>query len=128
MAPQLIALVDGDQIFLDLLSEWMRYEGYDTVCYLAIDHVLEVVAARQPDLIILDIGEGGAGLTALTELERDFEGQVPPIIAISAWTPETRAQWSRIDAWCQAFLQKPISLNLLVRRVHAIIGPPQEAA
>jgi DNA-binding response OmpR family regulator len=124
MGRQLIALVDGDKAFLEILNEWLQEDGYETVCCLERSEALDVIIVRQPGLVILDVGRYGKELTVLKQLRQELVTARLPIIAVSAWSPEMRAERARVEALAQIFLEKPISLNVLMHHVHALIGPP----
>jgi DNA-binding response OmpR family regulator len=118
MVMQKIVVVDDDQFILQLLSEYLRKEGYEVTSFLNGKELIPFVRSSSPDCMILDIMIPGIdGLTLLTEL-RSFTEM--PIIMISA-RGEENDRIQGLELGCSDFLSKPFNPRELVGRVKAML-------
>ncbi|MCB0174153.1 MAG: response regulator, partial [Anaerolineae bacterium] len=87
MSAPKILIIDDEQSIIDLVSAYLRPEGYDV--YSATDGPSGLQAARRvrPDLIVLDIMLPGLdGIQLLSQLRRESEVYV---MMLTAKTEET---------------------------------------
>lgn len=118
MVMQKIVVVDDDPFILQLLSEYLRKEGYEVTSFLNGKALIPFVRSSSPDCMILDIMIPGIdGLTLLTEL-RSFTEM--PIIMISA-RGEENDRIQGLELGCSDFLSKPFNPRELVGRVKAML-------
>lgn len=113
-----IVVVDDDLFILQLLSEYLRKEGYEVTSFSNGRTLVEHVRTEYPDCLILDIMMPGIdGLALLTELRTFTE---LPIIMISARGEESdRIQG--LELGCSDFLSKPFNPRELVGRVKSML-------
>ncbi|WP_340024191.1 response regulator transcription factor [Paenibacillus sp. FSL K6-1096] len=113
-----IVVVDDDLFILQLLSEYLRKEGYEVTSFSNGRTLVEHVRTEHPDCLILDIMMPGIdGLALLTELRTFTE---LPIIMISARGEESdRIQG--LELGCSDFLSKPFNPRELVGRVKSML-------
>lgn len=119
-----IVVVDDDLFILQLLSEYLRKEGYDVTSFSDGRTLSAHIRGERPDCLILDIMMPGIdGLTLLTELRTFTE---MPIIMISARGEESdRIQG--LELGCSDFLSKPFNPRELVGRVKAMLRLAQSS-
>jgi two-component system alkaline phosphatase synthesis response regulator PhoP len=127
-----ILVVDDEQSILDLVSAYLRREGYQV--FTAMDGPAGLQAARsfKPDLIVLDVMLPGMdGIELLTRLRRESEVYV---ILLTARSEETD-KIVGLAVGADDYLTKPFSPRELVARVKAVLrrqrgeaGPAETAA
>jgi CheY-like chemotaxis protein len=71
-AKRRILIVDDDPLLLTFLTEVISHAGYQTVTASSAEEALQVVAAGEPDLALLDITMPGmSGLELAARLKAD---------------------------------------------------------
>lgn len=118
MTPPKILIVDDEQSILNLVSAYLRPEGYEV--HTATDGPAGLKAARslKPDLIVLDIMLPGLdGIELLTQLRRESDAYV---IMLTAKTEETD-KIIGLSVGADDYLTKPFSPRELVARIKAAL-------
>jgi len=113
-----ILIVDDEPSILNLVTAYLRQEGYEY--YTAIDGLSGLKAARafKPDLIVLDIMLPGLdGLEVLTHLRRESNVYV---ILLTAKTEEMD-KIIGLSVGADDYLTKPFSPRELVARIKAAL-------
>jgi two-component system alkaline phosphatase synthesis response regulator PhoP len=113
-----ILVVDDEKSILDLVTAYLRQEGYDV--YTAMDGPAGLKAARafRPDLVILDIMLPGMdGLEVLTRLRRESDVYVIMLTARSEETDKIVG----LSVGADDYMTKPFSPRELVARVKAAL-------
>src|ERR1041385_7819656 len=88
LAPQLLIL-DDDQTFARTLSRLLRENGYDATALSNGDGLLEYLAIRPVDLLILDLSlPGRDGFALLESIRREPAHDDLPVMVLSAAPPE----------------------------------------
>lgn len=125
-----ILVVDDELGIRDLLSEILNDEGHNVEL---AENAAQARAARQrirPDLVLLDIWMPDTdGVTLLKEWAATGSLNMPVIMMSGHATIETAVEATKIGA--QAFLEKPITLQKLLKAVEAGLSrnaPPTAAA
>jgi two-component system alkaline phosphatase synthesis response regulator PhoP len=125
-----ILIIDDEQSIIDLVTAYLRPEGYQV--HAALDGPAGLKAARQlnPDLIVLDIMLPGMdGIELLTQLRRQSGVYV---IMLTAKTEETD-KIIGLSVGADDYLTKPFSPRELVARIKAALrryspsGPAAES-
>lgn len=112
-----IYIADDEQHIRELLSSFLRSEGFAVSAFATGDALLETFAAQPADLVILDIMMPGTdGLTVCTRLR---EKSRVPIIIVSARDSEID-RITGITLGSDDYLTKPFSPMELVARVKAL--------
>lgn len=127
MAKPLIAVVNDDTIFLELMHDLLTSEGYRTAIWKEGDTAYEMIKEHRPLLVILDIRmeRPDTGWMVLELLRLDPTTAHIPVIICSADTEQIRAKEAYLrDKRCD-ILEKPFLLEDLLAKVHAAIGPPE---
>jgi two-component system alkaline phosphatase synthesis response regulator PhoP len=115
---QKILVVDDEQSILNLVSAYLRPEGYEV--YTAADGPSGLKAARayKPDLVVLDIMLPGMdGIEVLTQLRRESDVYV---IMLTAKTEETD-KIVGLSVGADDYVTKPFSPRELVARIKAAL-------
>jgi two-component system alkaline phosphatase synthesis response regulator PhoP len=113
-----ILVVDDEQSILDLVTAYLRREGYEV--HTAMDGPAGLKAARafKPDLIVLDVMLPGMdGIELLTRLRRESDVYV---IMLTAKSEETDTIVG-LSVGADDYLTKPFSPRELVARVKAAL-------
>jgi two-component system alkaline phosphatase synthesis response regulator PhoP len=122
-------VIDDEQSILDLVSAYLRQEGYRVDTALDGPSGLKAARAHQPDLVVLDwMLPGMDGLELLTRLRRESDVYV---ILLTAKSEETDKVVG-LSVGADDYLTKPFSPRELVarvkaalRRLHSGVGPPE---
>jgi two-component system alkaline phosphatase synthesis response regulator PhoP len=125
-----ILIIDDEKNIIDLVTAYLRQEGYTV--HMAMDGPSGLKAARvfKPDLIVLDIMLPGMdGIELLTRLRRESDVYVIMLTARSEETDKIVG----LSVGADDYLTKPFSPRELVARVKAAlrrmrVGGPAEAA
>lgn len=118
MSSAKILVIDDEQSIIDLVTAYLRKEGYDV--YAAMDGPAGLKAARafKPDLIVLDVMLPGMdGIELLTWLRRESDVYVIMLTAKSEETDKIVG----LSVGADDYLTKPFSPRELVARVKAAL-------
>jgi two-component system alkaline phosphatase synthesis response regulator PhoP len=118
MADAKILVIDDEQSIVDLVTAYLRKEGYEV--HVALDGPAGLKAARslKPDLIVLDIMLPGLdGLDLLSRLRRESDVYVIMLTAKSEETDKIVG----LSVGADDYLTKPFSPRELVARVKAAL-------
>ena len=126
MSDQLIAVVNDDTLFLDLMNRLLVEEGYRTLLITEGSRAYGVLREERPDLIVLDVRlehpEGGWKVLELIRL--DPETADIPVIICSADSRFLREKGELLREKRCDVLEKPFELDDLLRLGGERIGPP----
>lgn len=122
-----ILVVDDEMGIRELLSEILGDEGHVVATAEDANAARELRLASTPDLVLLDIWMPDTdGVTLLKEWQRDGLLTMPVIMMSGHATIDTAVEATRIGA--MNFLEKPISLQKLLRTVQQGLNRGQEQA
>jgi DNA-binding response OmpR family regulator len=115
----IIVLIEDDPNIADLVDLYLRNDGYRVYQANSGEAGLELVAVRQPKLVILDVGLPGAldGLGVCRELRAHSD---VPIIMLTARDDEIDRVLG-LEMGADDYVTKPFSPRELVARVKAIL-------
>ena len=127
MAKPLIAVVNDDTIFLELMHDLLTQEGYRTAIWKEGDRAYEMIKEHRPLLVILDIRmeNPDTGWMVLELMRLDPQTARIPVIVCSADTQRIREKEAYLREKNCDVLEKPFLLDDLLAKVHAFIGPAQ---
>jgi DNA-binding response OmpR family regulator len=118
-----ILIVDDDQPIVDFITEALADEGYIVRSAFSVASALDAMAARLPDLIIMDLHmPGTTGEVFVRDLRRDGRADVP-VVLMTADSVSAKALEAEGIALC---LLKPFDLDDLLACVAKYIRPQQE--
>lgn len=122
-----ILVVDDEMGIRELLSEILGDEGHVVTTAEDANTARELRLASTPDLVLLDIWMPDTdGVTLLKEWQRDGLLTMPVIMMSGHATIDTAVEATRIGA--MNFLEKPISLQKLLRTVQQGLARGQDGA
>jgi two-component system response regulator CpxR len=128
MAKETILVADDDRVVVELLSVWLRANGF-TVKAAADGMQVIMTAHRTPAAaILLDIMmPGGTGFDVLKRLRSNVALSRIPVVAMSASTdPELPRKVRELGA--DAFLWKPVQQNEVVTTLRQVLEKRAESA
>lgn len=118
MRGEQILIVEDEQKVADLLSDYLRREGFKVACEARGDKVLEQVHSLAPALILLDLMLPGVdGITLCREI-RQFSNV--PIIMVTARVEEVD-RLIGLEIGADDYICKPFSPREVVARVKAVL-------
>jgi CheY-like chemotaxis protein len=121
-----ILIVEDDELNRDSLQRLLRRRGFEIV--LAVDGEDGVVTARAeaPDLILMDMSLPVVdGWEATRRLKSDPAIRATPIIALTAHAMSGDRD-KALAAGCDDFDTKPIDLDRLLPKIHALLASATE--
>jgi CheY-like chemotaxis protein len=108
MSNERILVVDDNPTNLKLVSDLLKWSGYQISNAMDAEHALEVIQQTTPDLILMDIGLPGMdGLTLTRKLKAGDATKHIRIIALTAFAMKGDEQ-KALDAGCDGYISKPI--------------------
>lgn len=113
-----ILAVDDEPLYLRLLKVNLEPEGYEVVTASDGEAALELVASKQPDLVILDVMM--PKLDGITTCERIRQFSTVPIIILTA-RGEEQDRVRGLNVGADDYVVKPFSVTELVARVRAVL-------
>nr|WP_024286635.1 response regulator transcription factor [Cellulomonas sp. KRMCY2] len=114
-----LLLVDDDRSITDALAPLLRREGFDVTVAGDGERALAEIAAREPDIVVLDVmlpGIDGRGV--LRELR--VAGRTVPVVLLTS-VGEAGERARALDEGADDYLNKPFDPGELVSRVRAIL-------
>jgi DNA-binding response OmpR family regulator len=120
-----VVVVDDERPLVDLVSRYLRREGYEVHAAYDGTEALEVIGRADPDVIVLDLML--PGVDGLEVARRIRETSDPYIVMLTARTDEVdRIVGLRVGA--DDYVTKPFSPNELVARIQAMLRRPRRPA
>jgi two-component system KDP operon response regulator KdpE len=120
-----IIVVEDDQSLRNFLRTGLWAHGYDVVEADSGNLGLKLASARNPDLIILDLGLPDIdGVEVVAQIR---QWSTAPVIALSARTEE-RDKVDTLEAGADDYITKPFGLAELVARIQAALRRTQMSA
>jgi two-component system cell cycle response regulator DivK len=122
----LILIVEDNPRNLKLVRDVLEHAGYVTLAADRAELGLDLARQRCPDLVLMDVQLPGMdGVEALGHLRADPATAAVPVVAVTAFAMEAdRARL--LAAGFDDYIEKPISVRELPRRVAAVIGSPAD--
>jgi DNA-binding response OmpR family regulator len=119
--PQTILIIDDDQCMVDVLTQRLTSQGYQTIGAESGEEGLRIARTDRPDLVILDLRLPDTdGLTVCQELADSSDTCSIPVFILSGMERPDIIRRSRA-AGCQYFVRKPYDPNaLLILIRHAL--------
>ncbi len=112
-----VLVVDDNEKIVDVLSEYLRADGYDVLPALDGTRALEQATRHRPDLALVDVMLPGVdGL----ELTRTFQSQGIPVILVTARSDEVD-RLVGLELGADDYVTKPFSPREVVARVKAVL-------
>jgi DNA-binding response OmpR family regulator len=129
MARSLIAVVNDDVPFLEMMEQLLEDEGYRVLVMNEAGQAYARIKRQRPELVILDVrlGDPDAGWRVLEALRLDRAVRSIPVIVCSAdlRALQERAEYLR-RMGCEC-LPKPFDVDQLLTKVEEVLGPSPRA-
>lgn len=121
---QRLLLVDADPESLRMLEVSLRKEGFEVLTAASAEDALELLAAREPDVVISETRLPGMDGPALLERVRGGQpGSVPFIFLTSDASPEARMR--ALSLGVEDYVVRPVYIKELTTRVRIILQRKQ---
>jgi CheY-like chemotaxis protein len=118
-----ILVVDDNHINLKLTRKVLSSEGYDVITALDAEEGLEVLKRVTPAIILMDLQLPGMdGFELARRLKADPATRDIHIMAVTAYAMKGDDRRA-LEAGCDAYLSKPVDIDVRVERVSAILKP-----
>jgi CheY-like chemotaxis protein len=119
--PELILIVEDNELNLELVRDLLQHHGYETVEARNAADALTLAAERDPDLILMDIQlPDGDGIRALDRLRGDVRTASIPVVAVTAFAMSDDRR-RLLGAGFDAYLEKPIDVRAFPGQVRAVL-------
>ena len=118
-----ILVVDDEAELAHTFQIWLQQKGYEVSIAFDGPQALRLVAAKRPDLILLDVWMPGmSGLEVLERLKADPQTRGIPVIILSAANQYEDMQkgW---QGGTDLYLTKPIQLIQLSEYIETVLKP-----
>ena len=113
-----ILVVDDDKKIVDLVTLYLKRDGYTVLQAYDGQEALEVARRKRPDLVVLDLMLPELAGTDVCKLLRT-ESRVPIIMLTARATDEDKLRG--LDLGADDYLTKPFNPRELVARVRAVL-------
>jgi CheY-like chemotaxis protein len=120
-----ILLVEDNEMNRDMLSRRLTRNGYEVVLAVDGQQGVDMAAAQQPDLILMDMSLPVMdGWEATRRVKADPATKAIPVIALTAHAmAQDREQ--ALAAGCDDFDTKPVELPRLLEKIKALLAARQ---
>jgi CheY-like chemotaxis protein len=141
--PLQVLLIDDDAVLLQTLTDALDLYGFQTLAAASGAEGLELVIAREPACVVVDIRMPGInGYQFVRVLRGDPSTAAIPIVILSALAQE-HEQLAGMLTGADAYLLKPVAISELVKviaeatassaetrelRRHRLLDTPEESA
>lgn len=115
-----ILIIDDNQDILTVLTSLFNLEGFEVITFTNTHNIFNLMAAHNPDLVILDylIGESNGG-ELCAQLKQNPLTKHLPVIILSAFN---RVIQSLGNYGCDVFIPKPFDNQLLIDEVKGLLS------
>lgn len=113
-----ILVADDEAALLRSLARSLRFEGHDVMTATNGDEALQVMAVREPDLVVLDVVMPRVDGIAVCRRMRAI-GDPTPVLLLTA-RDAVRDRVAGLDAGADDYLVKPFAYEELLARVRAL--------
>jgi two-component system cell cycle response regulator DivK len=128
VAGGLILIVEDNERNLKLVGDLLRAHGHETVEARSGEEALELVRARRPELVLMDVQLPGMdGVATLRELRARPELARTPVVAVTAYAMVNDRE-RLLAAGFDDYVEKPIDVRTLPARVRGHLERAGEGA
>ena len=119
--PELILIVEDNELNLELVRDLLQHHGYETVEARNAADALTLAAERRPELILMDIQLPDVdGVRALERLRADARTASIGVVALTAFAMADDRQ-RLLRAGFDGYLEKPIDVRAFPGQVRAFL-------
>ena len=121
----LILIIDDDRGHLAMLGKRLGEQGLDILTADQADLGLQTAMHRNPDLIILDVMMPVInGFNVCRLLKNEDTTKMIPVILLTS-RDEDRDRQFGTEAGADAYLTKPVDVDILLRQIHLLLSAGQ---
>ena len=119
--PRKILIVDDEPAIREMIRFTLQRAGYDCLEAEEAEQAQQVIAARSPDLVLLDwMLPGLSGIDLARRLKKDPETRLLPLIMLTA-KGEEEDRVRGLEVGADDYITKPFSPRELVARIKAVL-------
>ncbi len=120
-AAPIILVVDDDWMNRDLLQAHLEVAGYEVMTANSGEKALELVEARTPDLVLLDVRmHGMSGYDVCARLKSQEATRPVPVIIVTALDKDEDYQRA-VEVGVDDFLPKPFNSVVMLTRIRSLL-------
>jgi two-component system, cell cycle response regulator DivK len=122
----LILLVEDDPLNREMISRYLRIQGFDVITAVDGAQALALTLERMPDLILMDMGLPIlSGWQATEQIKAAPSTHTTPIVALTAYaTAEDRERAFAVG--CDDFETKPVNFPRLKAKMETLLAKRRE--
>ena len=121
-----ILLVEDNEMNRDMLTRRLQRQGFQVCCAVDGAAGVAMAASESPDLILMDVALGEMdGWEATQLIKANPATAAIPIIALTAHALASDRDKS-VEVGCSDFDTKPVDLQRLLGKMHALLPPSGE--
>jgi len=120
----LIAVVDDDRVYTEMIRDFLDGEGYDTILIREAAGAAATIARARPALVLLDVrmDEPESGVAILADLRANPETAALPVIVCTADQQFLRSRASDLASQNAASVAKPFDLDHLLGTIERVLS------
>jgi len=116
-----VMIVEDNELNLKLFNDLLGANGYLTAETRKGEEAVSLALEENPDLIIMDIQlPNMSGIDLIKDIKNNNALKKIPIIAVTAFAMQDDEQ-KILDAGCEGYLAKPISITSFVEAIKKFI-------
>jgi CheY-like chemotaxis protein len=116
-----VLIIEDNPDHVNVASRVLTAAGYDVISASDAETGLQMATTHRPDLIMLDLGLPDLdGQTLLVQIRRVPKLQGTPVIAVTAWPPDTGARMAEAYGF-DGYISKPINFSSLGEQIAAYL-------
>ena len=123
MAKVLVLVIEDMPDNAELARKVLTARGYEVILAYDAESGLKTATEQHPDIILLDLGLPDYDGQTLAGWLRDEPTLTnTPIVAVTAWPPETARQMV-VSYGCNGYISKPINVANFADQIAAFLKP-----
>lgn len=121
-----ILLVEDNEMNRDMLSRRLVRRGHEVLVAIDGASALELAGAQAPDVVLMDMNLPVMdGWEATRRIKADAATTAIPVIALTAHAMAADRERA-LAAGCDDFDTKPVDIDRLIAKIHAVTARPAD--
>ncbi len=121
-----ILLIEDNPYDARLIQQILKHHDCQFIHAKDATSGLELAVKHRPDLVLLDMGLPDLdGQTVITLLQRMEELKDLPVVAVTAWPPDTAREMAEAYG-CAGYISKPIKARQFYAQITAYLASASE--
>jgi two-component system, cell cycle response regulator len=122
MKTSTVMVVEDNPLNMKLVRSLLKLKGYQVIEAENAETAIQLAAAHQPDLILMDIQLPGMdGLTATRIIKSQEESKDIPVVALTSYAMPGDEQKAR-EACCAGYITKPIDTRKFIADIKGFMN------